>query len=62
MAKPKKTIGFVELDFDRCFSGKTWVSNWAKDKSYPHGYCYKLMSVRDAKKHTVEMVFREGTG
>jgi hypothetical protein len=56
MAKRKKVRGFVDVDFARYFPGKTWVSNWAKDKSYPGGYCYKLMSTRDITKHTVEMV------
>jgi len=56
MPKKRNRLGFFGVDFIRHFPGKVWVSNWAKDKSYPGGYCYKLMSTRDTTKHTVEMV------
>jgi hypothetical protein len=56
VAKQRKIRAFSEVDFVRYYPFKTWVSNWANDKSYPGGYCYKLMSTRDTTKHTVEMV------
>jgi len=60
-----KASGLVKYDFERFFPHKSWVSNWATDETYPTGYCYKILSVRDEIDDRVELVlvraFRDGT-
>ena len=57
--------GLVTYDFERFFPHKSWVSDWATDETYPAGYCYKILSVRDEVDDRVELVlvraFRDGT-
>ena len=58
-------IGLVNFDFVRFFPQKFWVSNWATDETYPSGYCYKILAVRDEMERRVELVLirsqRDGT-
>jgi hypothetical protein len=58
-------IGLVNFDFVRFFPQKFWVSNWATDETYPAGYCYKILAVRDEMERKVELVLirshRDGT-
>jgi hypothetical protein len=55
----------TNYDFERFFPHKSWVSAWAKDETYPAGYCYKILSVRDEVDGHVELVliraYRDGT-
>jgi len=57
--------GLVTYDFERFFPHKSWVSDWATDETYPAGFCYKILSVRDEIDDQVELVlvraFRDGT-
>jgi len=56
MAKPSEQPGFFKIDFVRFFPHKFWISNWGNDATYPGGFRYKLLSVRDEKKHAAELV------
>jgi hypothetical protein len=56
MAKPSKQPGFIKIDFARYFPHKFWISNWEADAIYPDGFRYKLLSVRDEKQHSAELV------
>ena len=57
--------GLINYDFERFFPHKSWVSNWTTDETYPDGYCYKILSVRDEVDRNVELIlvrsFRDGT-
>jgi hypothetical protein len=48
--------GFVVFDFEDTLPYKFWVSTWGSDASFPDGYCYKLLSVRDVKQGLVQFV------
>lgn len=48
--------GFVKIDFARHFPHKFWISEWSEDDSYPNGFRYKLLGVRDEAKQLVELV------
>ena len=48
--------GVVNFDYQRWFPHIFWVSQWTSDDSYPNGYCYKLLSVRDEVTGRVEVV------
>jgi hypothetical protein len=56
--------GLVTYDFERFFPHKSWVSGWTTDETYPAGFCYKILSVRDEVDARVELVlvraFRDG--
>jgi hypothetical protein len=47
---------FVNFDFNRWFPQVFWVSDWKEDRSYPDGYRYKVLSVRDAEAERAEVV------
>jgi hypothetical protein len=47
---------FVNFDFTRWFPHVFWVSDWKEDESYPGGYRYKVLSVRDVIDQRVEVV------
>lgn len=49
-------VGYVKLDFVRFFPHKFWVSTWGTDLSYPDGFRYKLLTVRDETERRVELV------
>ena len=48
--------GFIKIDFARHFPHKFWVSNWSEDDTYPDGFRYKLLGVRDEIVEVVELV------
>jgi hypothetical protein len=47
---------FVNFDFSRWFPHAFWVSEWKEDQSYPDGYRYKVLSVRDVVDDRAEVV------
>ena len=65
MTNSDTSIGLVSFDFARFFPQKFWVSNWASDETYPAGFCYKILTVRDKVDHKAELVLvrlqRNGT-
>jgi hypothetical protein len=56
MSEPLEPSAFIKLDFVRFFPQKIWVSDWGRDATYPDGFRYKILSVRDEKKGVVELV------
>lgn len=56
MAGSSEQPGFVKIDFARHFPHKFWISDWSEDDTYPDGFRYKLLGVRDEKKQVVELV------
>src|SRR5258708_2623767 len=56
MPKSDHITGIVEWDFGRYFPDKHWVSDWSEDEEYPDGYCYKLLTARDARTGKTEVV------
>jgi hypothetical protein len=48
--------GILKLDFTRFFPYKFWISDWGADSTYPDGFRYKLLSARDEKDGTIEVV------
>jgi hypothetical protein len=60
---PDAPEGIVSFDFVRFFPHRFWTSNWAKDAEYPGGFRYKILSVRDEDKNTIEaVILREEPG
>lgn len=49
-------VGYVKLDFVRFFPHKFWISTWGSDPSYPEGFRYKLLTVRDEKRECIEII------
>jgi hypothetical protein len=56
MSKPSEQPGFLKLDFVRFFPHKFWISDWGEDATYPDGFRYKILSARDEKQRTAELV------
>jgi len=56
VSESQEPRAFITLDFRRFFPHKCWVSDWGKDPTYPDGFRYKILSVRDEKKREVELV------
>ena len=50
------TAAVVVFDFASRFPHKFWISSWAKDEQYPHGFRYKLLSVRPEPEGLIELV------
>jgi hypothetical protein len=48
--------GVVNFDYERWFPHIFWISQWVTDNSFPEGYCYKILSVRDQTAKRVELV------
>jgi hypothetical protein len=48
--------GIISIDFRETFPHKFWISTWSKDESYPMGFRYKLLSIRNSSNHFVELV------
>jgi hypothetical protein len=48
--------GIISIDFNETFPYKFWISTWSKDESYPLGFRYKLLSVRNTNDDFVELV------
>lgn len=48
--------GIIRIDFARHFPHKFWISDWSEDESYPDGFRYKLLGVRDEREQVVELV------
>ncbi len=48
--------GIVRIDFARHFPHKFWISNWSEDETYPDGFRYKLLGVRNEREQVVELV------
>jgi len=46
----------IKVDFERFFPHKFWISTWGKDSAYPDGFRYKILSARDEKQQTIEVV------
>jgi len=46
----------ISFDFRDTFPHKFWISTWSKDDSYPMGFRYKLLSVRDNRSDYIELV------
>jgi hypothetical protein len=46
----------VSFDFTKTFPHKFWISTWSKDESYPSGFRYKLLSVRNNNSEYIELV------
>jgi hypothetical protein len=46
----------ISIDFKESFPYKIWISTWSKDESYPIGFRYKLLSVRNESSEYVELV------
>ena len=46
----------LDLDFERVFPHKFWISTWARDESYPKGFRYKLLSARHEPGGPIELV------
>jgi hypothetical protein len=46
--KPKQPNerGFVNLDFEYTFPQVFWISGWGRDKEFPDGFRYKVLSLR----------------
>jgi hypothetical protein len=44
------------LDFATRFPHKYWISNWAKDDTYPDGFRYKVLSVRAEPDDFIELL------
>ena len=56
MPESRETHGFVKIDFVEYFPYKMWISNWAKDQSYPNGFRYKVLTTRNHTDGTIEFV------
>jgi hypothetical protein len=52
--QPPKNL--VPLDFITTFPHKYWVSDWTKDESYPEGFRYKILSLRNNEKDMIHIV------
>src|SRR5262245_38724075 len=46
----------ISIDFRDTFPHKFWISTWSKDDSYPMGFRYKLLSVRDNRSDYIELI------
>ena len=57
--------GIINFDFQTIYPPKFWISNWASDTTYPKGYCYKILSVRNSANARAEIVvlrtYHDGT-
>lgn len=56
MTNSNTSEALTTLDFTKRFPFKYWISDWAKDDTYPEGFRYKLLSVRDESEHMIEFV------
>jgi len=56
MSTNEPSEALVSFDFDETFPYKFWISTWSKDDSYPSGFSYKLLSVRNNRSGYVELV------
>jgi len=57
MTEPEKNVDpIVKMDFQTTFPHKYWISEWSKDASYPNGFRYKILSVRNEADSWVEFV------
>jgi hypothetical protein len=54
--KDQPPQSLVPLDFIATFPHKYWVSDWAKDESYPKGFRYKILSLRNNEKDMIHIV------
>ena len=54
----------VTIDFQDNFPHKFWISNWSRDESYPNGFRYKILSVRNRQTDYIEflVVLEERSG
>ncbi len=55
MSDQEAPQSLITLDFATLFPHKYWVSDWSKDESYPEGFRYKILSVRDEAAAALEM-------
>lgn len=54
--KSPEPAGFVNLDFESTFPHVFWTSDWRQDSTYPHGFRYKVLSIRHEPKGEFEVV------
>lgn len=59
-----KQKALMSIDFKHTFPYLFWISNWATDESYPEGFRYKILVIRNVKtkKLDVSLVLEESNG
>jgi len=48
--------GFLHFDFQTLYPYKFWISSWGRDRSYPNGFRYKLLTGLDRGAGTSRLV------
>ena len=56
MSEENTADPIVKFNFKNTFPHKYWLSDWTKDKSYPNGFRYKILTSRNEDDSWVEFV------